>query len=44
MRELRDRFAIHGLESGRVNITGMNASQIEAVAEGVASVLAQSRQ
>lgn len=44
MRELRDRFAIHGLENGRVNITGMNARQIEAVAEAVASVLLQSRQ
>lgn len=44
MRELRDRFAIHGLENGRVNITGLSASQIEAVAGAVASVLAQSRQ
>jgi aspartate aminotransferase len=44
MRELRDRFAIHGLENGRVNITGLNASQIEAVAEAVTAVLSQSRQ
>lgn len=44
MRDLRHRFAIHGLENGRVNITGLNASQIEAVAGAVAAVLSQSRQ
>ena len=44
MGELRDRFAIHGLENGRVNITGLNPSQIEAVARAVAAVLSSSRQ
>lgn len=44
MRELRDRFAIHGLENGRINITGLSAGQIEAVTGAVAAVSSQRRQ
>lgn len=43
MCELREKFAVHGLQDGRVNITGMSSSQIEAVGEAVASILSDRR-
>jgi aspartate aminotransferase len=39
MRELRERFAIHGLENGRIALTGVNESQLQTVARAVRAVL-----
>jgi aspartate aminotransferase len=40
---LREKFAIHGLLNGRINITGMSADQVEAVGEAVALVVSSRR-
>ena len=38
-RALRERHAIYMLESGRINVAGMSSSNVEPIADAVASVL-----
>jgi aspartate/tyrosine/aromatic aminotransferase len=39
MRELRERFAIHGLQNGRVNLTGVTDAQLQAIGAAVRAVI-----
>jgi len=39
MRELRERFAIHGLENGRINLTGVSEAQLQVVSRAVGAVI-----
>ena len=39
MRELRERFAIHGLQNGRVNLTGVSETQLQAIGAAVRAVI-----
>ncbi len=41
MLRLRNRFAIYGTTSGRINIAGIPADRIPCLAEGIAGVLAE---
>jgi len=39
MCELRERFAIHGLQNGRVNLTGVSETQLQAIGAAVRAVI-----
>lgn len=38
MRDLRDNFAIHGLENGRINVTCVDALQVETIGQAIRAV------
>jgi aspartate aminotransferase/aromatic-amino-acid transaminase len=42
MAQLRDRYAIHGLPGGRINLAGLPSTRIGDLATGLTDVLAAS--